>query len=145
MKSLREFPLVLVAVAALLTSCRPAEDAKIIDLGGTIRNQGQGWYIVSDGPHAPLNLQAVRAVIDPTGPKARGDYLEITHEVGAKKVITFAVTVDETMAKEGYTVGISGGVSMSKIYLYDRSGNTVNPLTYQNERGNIWIYGKLMK
>jgi hypothetical protein len=105
-----------------------------IQVAGTIRNAGKGWQVINNSSHIPVNI---------TGVKTDMYKIAIYHDINATKVITFVVTTDETMAAEGYTVGISGGLDYSYIYIYDKNHNRINPNNYINGGGNIWIYGIL--
>lgn len=127
--------LIIILIFTLLTSSIVyANDTSQtqIQIAGTIRNNGAGWYVLTTDSHMPLNI---------TNVKTDEDKIIIYHNVDAKKVITFAVTTDETMSAEGYTVGVSGGLDYSYIYVYDKNHNRINPNNYINGRGNIWIYG----
>lgn len=104
------------------------------EIYGTIRNEGKGWYLIQDDRHNSKNIRSVTS---------DGRRILINHNIGAKKVGTFIVTVDETMASEGYTVGVTGGVGSSGIYIYDKNHVAIDPMKYKNASGNIWIYGIL--
>jgi hypothetical protein len=106
-------------------------DNSYIEIAGTISPAPSGWRILQDSQHAPMNI---------TGVTTEAGRIKIEHEFDATQVVTFIVTTDETMTKEGYRVGISGGLDFSFIYIY-KDGAVVSPITYQNLAGNIWIYG----
>jgi hypothetical protein len=105
-----------------------------IEVAGAIRNTGNGWQTISNSSHQPINISKIE-----TGK----DKIVIHHPVNAKKVVTFIATSDETMAKDGLIVGISGGLNYSYVYIFDRDGNSVSPKDYCESGSNIWIYGKL--
>jgi hypothetical protein len=107
-----------------------------IEIGGTIYNNGHGWRILNDKDHEPMNLTSIGQT---------DSCIEIVHNVNASQVVTWIVTSDEVMAKNGYTVGISGGTKHSFIYIYDKNGNVVKPAKYIKSGANIWIYGILAK
>lgn len=125
-----------ITISAFIYSATLKADTSMVDLGGTIRNVGNGWATLNNSAHVPLNIQKV------TTDK---DKVTIWHSVSAKKVVTFMVTPDETMVSQGYTVGISGGLDYSYIFIYDKNHNLVNPNDYKNSGGNIWIYGILQR
>jgi hypothetical protein len=109
-------------------------------ISGTIRNTGSGWSLLNESGHQPSGISGV--VTNP-------DNIEIQHDVGALKVSSFQVTPDETFAAAGLRVGISVGLTLSRIYLYTQPGTLQTPappaapagITAAN--GNIWITGWL--
>lgn len=112
-----------------------AEGIQVV-VAGTIRNTGQGWFVIKDNVHVPINITKV---------EQKEDRIVLWHSVGANKIHTFSVTPDETMTKEGYKVGVSGGTYYSHIFIYDKNNNLINPSDYKSYGGNIWIYGLLSK
>jgi len=100
-------------------------------IGGTIRNSGDGWYLLDNDGHEPLNILKVETT----------DKNIIIYYTGYSKVISFSVTPDETMGAEGYTVGASVGLDHTIINVYDKDHNLINPYDYINGGGNIWISG----
>lgn len=100
-------------------------------VAGVIRNSGTGWGFIQDKGHETIGLDSVTQDEE----KIIIKYEEKT------KVNSVAVTVDETMASEGYSVGASVGFSEMSIFIFDKEGNLVNPTEYQSQNGNIWIQG----
>jgi hypothetical protein len=123
---------VILCMPLVMLCCAPAQATTPIqpEVGCVIRNAGCGWALVT-GAHKPLNVRSV------TNDNTR---ITVTYNFTAKYVITSAVTVDETMAAEGYTVGASVGLGYTYIYIY-KDGALVNPNDYANASGNIWVYG----
>lgn len=106
------------------------------EIGGTIRNVDKGWNLISDSAHSPIGITSVETT---------NTRIKINHKDNAQKVVTFIVTPDESMTSEGYKVGISGGLDYSYIYIYDSNNNLINPYSYKNKFGNIWISGTLKR
>jgi hypothetical protein len=130
------FIITLLLILVFAYSNISADLTEYSEVAGTIRNTGSGWSTISNSAHAPMNI---------TGVETTNDKIIIRHSIKATKVVTFIVTPDETMASEGVTVGISGGLDYSYIYLYGRNGNRINPNNYYTAGSNIWIYGKLQQ
>lgn len=124
---------ILVVVGCSSIASTKASDSRY-EIAGTIRNTGTKWDTIDNDAHQSMNITGVRML---------SNAIQIDHKVGAKKVITFIVTPDETMAQAGYRVGVSAGLDYSYIYIYDKNGQVVDPKTYVNESANIWIYGIL--
>lgn len=100
-------------------------------IAGVIRNTGEGWRLIQDNTHETIGITSVSEDNEKIIIKTN-DY---------SKVSSFNVSVDETMAGEGFTVGASVGTSESWIYIYDKDGSLVKPSDYINSSGNIWING----
>lgn len=133
------FIVFLLAGGLIFTmSYDPPTSAKdeIVEIAGTIRPDKSGnWNVLNNADHRPIGISGVSTT---------NYHIRIEHHVGANKVITVVITPDETMALEGYRVGVSAGLDFSIIQIYDKDNNPVNPKSYTNQSGNIWIYGKLM-
>jgi hypothetical protein len=126
--------LFILIFTCFLISAKP----KTVDyylIGGVIRNSGDGWKLINDKEHEPLNMTSVETT----------DTSIIVHYKGAKEVISLNVTPDETMASEWYTMGASVGLDFSIISVYDKNLNLVNPKKYISSSGNIWINGIFKK
>lgn len=132
--------LIIILLLAVLCFVSPLNSRYVsaegtqITVAGTIRNTGAGWFVISDSVHVPLNITKI---------ETKEDRIVVWHSVGAKNIHTFIVTPDETMTKEGYAVGVSGGTYYSNVYVYDKNHNLINPNDYKNAGGNIWIYALL--
>jgi hypothetical protein len=105
--------------------------SKIVTIGGTIRNAGDGWHLLDNNGHNPLNI---------TGVNTTDEAVVIFYDT-YEKVISFSVTPDETMTSEGFTVGASVGFDRAVISIYDKDHQLINPMDYINGSGNIWISG----
>lgn len=125
--------MLIIVTVLVLTGFSNANNIDI-EVAGTIRNTGKGWNVLSDTQHTPIGITKV---------ETRNNMILLRHELGAKQVVTFIVTPDETMARDGIAIGVSAGLDFSFIYLYDKEGNLINPQTYFASGSNIWIYGKL--
>lgn len=103
-------------------------------IGGVIRNVGDGWYLIQDESHETIGIDSI----------SQDDKAITIYYKDKQKVNSIAVTVDETMASEGYTVGASVGVNKTLIYLY-KDGKSIKPSDYNNVLGNVWIQGVFKK
>lgn len=102
-------------------------------LSCALRNTGTGWALINDAGHEPTGV---------TGVIQHPDHLEITHDVGAIRVSSMQVTVDEYYAARGIRVGVSVGLALSRIYLYSGSAITpVSPSSLAAASGNLWVTG----
>lgn len=117
---------VIVAASPAAFATAPVER----QVCAVIRNAGSGWAQIG-GAH---KSEGLRDVTNDT--KAIAVFYTFT----ADYVKTVAVTVDETMAAAGYTVGASVGLDRMYIYIY-KDGALVDPSTYVSGGGNIWIFG----
>ena len=99
--------------------------------GGVIRNTSDSWFLINNSGHEPINISSVETT----------DISVILHYKKFNKVVSFNVTPDETMASEGYTMGASVGLDKTIISIYDSGKKLVNPKTYRNKDGNIWVNG----
>lgn len=104
-------------------------------IAGVIRNEGYGWNLIQDKTHETLGINNVEQDNDSI----------IIYFDEMEKVNSVAVTVDETMAEEGYHVGASVGTDRMVIIIYDRNNEKINPKKYVNNLGNIWIQGIFKK
>lgn len=127
--------MILVSAANVIYATNKQKD-DLIEIEGAIRNEGKGWELISDNAHESYGINSI---------EIEKDKIVIHHDLKAKKVRTMIVTADETMAKEGYTVGVSAGLDYSYIYIYNDKNNEINPKNYINKNGNIWIFGRLSK
>ena len=103
------------------------------EVAASIKNyDGDGWKVVEDDRHAPLNIEKV--VTEQTR-------ILIYYKNCTEKIHSFIVTPDETMTASGYRVGVSASTGVATIYIYDKDGNPVDPQNYVSDKGNIWVYG----
>lgn len=85
----------------------------IVPFYGIIRATNDGWLLLNDSDHTPLNIQAV--AID-TNNNSR---LKLTHNVtGASKIYSFSICSDETFSRFGIRAGASVGIDESYIEIY---------------------------
>ena len=78
-------------------------------LYGIIRPTSEGWTILEDTQHTPVNLDSV-SITDGN--------LIIHHSHDFTKVNSFQITPDETFAKYGITAGASVGLNSSRIEIF---------------------------
>lgn len=133
-KSIGIFSLLLIIVILLFTIVflfLKKPDEEYVFIGGVIRNTGNGWVLLDNEGHEPLNIINVETT----------NGAIIIYYSDYDKVITFSVTPDETMAAEGYSMGASVGLNKAIISVFDKDHNLINPNNYSNSSGNIWISG----
>jgi hypothetical protein len=82
--------------------------SKILTLAGVLRNNGNGWELINDGGHTPINISSV--VLE-------GNNIRINHTSGASVVGSLLCVADETFAVGGYSFGASVGANHSIISL----------------------------
>ena len=84
-----------------------ADTQKIIPIACAIRPTANGWIIINDKGHNPINV---------TGIEISGNDLKIYHTAEATKVGALCITPDETMVKYGISAGASVGLTSSTIH-----------------------------
>lgn len=82
------------------------KDVKIIAC--VIRNVGNGFEFINDDLHNPLNAVSLTT---------SSNRIFLDYGFTGKKVLSLVAVPDETLAKNGYMVGCSVGVSNAYIYL----------------------------
>lgn len=100
-------------------------------LAGVIRNEGSGWGLIQDETHETIGIKSVEQTKD----------MIIVKYDKKSKINSVSVSVDETMAKEGYSVGASVSDAEMRIQVFDKDDRLINPNDYQDDKGNIWISG----
>ena len=119
----------------MTTHVLATEGPRLAVISCALRNTGPGWTLINDAAHSPSGV---------TGVVQHPDCLEITHQVGAVRVSSVQVTVDEYYAARGLRCGISVGLDLSRIYLYSGASTTpVDPATLAAASGNLWVTGLL--
>lgn len=110
--------------------------ARLALVSCALRNTGSGWTVINDSGHTPSGC---------TGVVQHADHIELQHVVGAVRVSSLSVTVDETYAKAGLRCGASVGFALSRIYCHTgAAGSTpVDPATLTASTGNLWVHGLL--
>jgi hypothetical protein len=105
-------------------------------VAGVLRSEDdQGWYVINDKGHTPINVQSV---------KAEGGLIVITYSKEFESIHSFIAVPDETFAKAGLHIGASVGRSKAKILVSKYIEGKVVPIDASKIRskwGNIWIYG----
>lgn len=124
--------ILLLLVILLLVGFTYGGHSSRYEIAASIKNYGDGWKVVEDDRHAPLNIEKV--VTEQTR-------VLIYYKSCTEKIHSFIVTPDETMIAGGYRVGVSAANGVASIYIYDKEGNPINPHDYVSEKGNIWVYG----
>jgi hypothetical protein len=101
MKNVYKFLAFLLAVTMLLAFTGiPAKctEGDITFVGCTVRNTGVGWSVLDNSEHEPVGI---------TGTGQTATHVTVYYAT-MSQVVSFNVTVDETMASAGYTVGALG-------------------------------------
>ena len=103
--------------------------------GGVIRIDPKGVYLHTNSTHHSIGIKSV--YID----KNDGSLVVVSEK--GNPVVTTSVTPDETIAKKGITVGLSGGGKYSKVFFY-KNGKQLKLNSKQfNEvaspTSNIWF------
>ena len=88
------------------------EDLKsdLIPFACIIRPTSNGWIILNDTDHEPLNVQNIE--VDVQG------RLVLTHNNNASKIYGFSISSDETFAKYNINAGASVGQNISLISIF---------------------------
>ena len=81
----------------------------LIPFACIIRPTSEGWTILNDTDHQPLNVDSVAIV---------NNRLTLYHDNNASKVITFEITPDETFTRYGISCGASVGLDDTRIDIY---------------------------
>ena len=81
----------------------------IIPFYAILRPTSEGWIILDNSGHSPLNVQGV--TID-------NNRLKLLHDNDASKIYSFSIVPDETFAKYNIHAGASVGVDFSLIDIY---------------------------
>ncbi len=112
------------------TSVPTDSQPKII--AGVIRPDINGnWYILSNPTHSSIGLSSVSQT---------ETYIQVNHAYKCSKVISSAITEDETLASKDYHLGASVGLRNTFVYLYDSQNNLVNPKNITYSASNIWFF-----
>lgn len=110
--------------------------AQAFEVMGAIRNDGNGFYVISDSAHRPLNICNLQTTTK-----------EVTFDFCGKKasmVNTLLVAPDETYAAKGIIAGASVGLERVTVQFGNFLGR-VNPKSLTKPGGNFWIYGRLIE
>lgn len=96
----------------------------LIPFACIIRPTTEGWIILNDSGHQPLNVQSVQI---------NGDRLQINHDMDASKVIAFNISPDETFSRFGIHAGASVGLDTSLVsFAIDTTATAYIRYTAQN-------------
>lgn len=117
-----------------------SESANTEITGGVIRiDPDRGVYLLTDSSHHSIGIKDV--YIDETS----GALVVEKYEDVENTVVTTAVTADETLARKGITVGLSGGGKISKVFFYNENGTQLKlhgPIGFEtvaSPTANIWF------
>lgn len=72
-------------------------------LAGVIRNEGDGWKLIQDATHRPINIDSVETISDSSGGSIRINYQSFAPNM----VGSVIAAPDETFAGAGFTFGTS--------------------------------------
>lgn len=110
----------------LVTAINEVKNAQynLIPFAGIIRPTSEGWILLNDSGHQPLNIQSVAI---------NGGRLQINHDMNASKVIAFNISPDEAFSRFGIHAGASVGVDTSLIsFAIDTTATAYIRYTAQN-------------
>lgn len=105
--------LTALVIALSLVACGDKDNTvadateEIIPIACAIRPTANGWIIINDEGHNPVNV---------TGIEISGNDLKIYHTAEATKVGALSITPDETMVRYGISAGASVGTTSSTIH-----------------------------
>lgn len=119
----------LLSFCLLLLSMSASAQDDVV--AGVIRNAGDGWYVISDAAHQPLNIESVRS--DDTS-------ISVVFGTQFSAIRTFIVSSDETYAEQGVVCGASVALDLA-IIKCSRGGQPVSPAHLMDKLGNLWLYG----
>lgn len=105
-------------------------------LYGIIRPSANGWVILNNSDHSPVNLDSV-AIVD--------NNLIITHNHNFTKVNSFQITPDETFSRYGITVGASVGLNSSRIDIFQHLNTSAYIRTNSGEPSILTTYSNLVE
>ena len=108
-----------------------------VEVAGTIRRVDEnGWFVLNDKNHAPINIDKIEVV---------GKNILIHYTFTASTIHSFIVTPDETLASRGFFVGAAvhrdyAAITLSRV---KKNGivELVDPAVIRYKYGNIWIHG----
>lgn len=107
-------------------------------IAGAIRNDGEGWRVIHDEDHAPINIASVETT---------QQAIRVHFAIKGKTIRSFIATPDETLARAGFTIGASVGLRSAELMI-GRPGifgaRHVSPALVDLDDypwSNIWIYG----
>jgi hypothetical protein len=107
-------------------------------VAGVIRNDGEGWAVINDQEHTPINISYVES-------NARG--IVIGFSFVASEIHTFIVGSDETLSRAGIFAGASVDTDKARIVVSRNSFAgpiIISPLWVETGKfpfSNFWIYG----
>lgn len=106
-----------------------------VSLAGVLRPTVNGWVLLNDGGHKPLNLASVADM---------GEYLRITYSGVASKVGAVVISPDEQMAEWGYRSGVSAGKAYANMWTYSAGGALIRPADMPvTPSRNWWVTGEM--
>ncbi|MGL4821076.1 MAG: hypothetical protein ACRC5C_14045 [Bacilli bacterium] len=104
--------------------------------GAPIRMSVEGVSLIANTTHQPVGIESVG--IDPK------DGSLVVTRIEDDQVVTTSVTPDETLARLGVTVGLSGGGKTSKVYFYQNGvklnlNNATDYAKIATSATNLWF------
>lgn len=100
-------------------------------IAGVIRNDGDGWKLIQDATHRPINIDSVETISD-----SGSGYIRLNYpSFGPNMVATVIAAPDETFASAGFTVG----TSVSTTYTDIKIGAPDQQSDYVYYDGSKWI------
>jgi hypothetical protein len=124
---------VCLMVTSMLTATgQPASVNELSPAGGVLRwGTASSWRIYDNG-HAHSGLARVNC--------ASSGRLVLTLKGESRYVGFGAVTVDETLASKGVTVGVSAGRTALRLFFY-RNGRDLrcDSAVFRTPRSNVWV------
>lgn len=109
--------------------------AETFEVMGAIRNTGNGFQVISDSEHIPVNICNVTT----TKTNVSFDFCGNA----AISIHTLLVVPDETYAQKGISAGASVGLNRAVIIF--GKDKLIEPSKLIESSGNFWIYGKFTK
>lgn len=111
-----------------------------VSIAAALRNDGAGWYALSDSEHEPLGLAGVET--HPT-------YIVALYNFKAARVHALIVSPDETLAALGYSAGASVGLSSALVRIgygglvRPRAIDPMSLSTRTHPGSNLWMHGRM--
>jgi hypothetical protein len=127
---------ILVLAGALTVTAQETTQDALDPAGGVLRwGEAPTWQIYDSG-HAHTGLAKVRCM---SGPGDNGR-LVLTFDRPTRYVGFGAVTVDETLASKGVSVGVSGGRAELRLFFF-RSGRRLrcDSDLFRDPQSNVWV------
>lgn len=106
-----------------------------VPLAGVLRPGADGWVLLNDSGHKPINLARAEDM---------GDYLRIHYTGTFSKVGAVVISPDEQMAMLGYRAGVSAGKAYANAYMFNGMGALIRPADMPADPSrNWWVTGQM--